>query len=57
MVGIVLMVSFTSANEKSAADYNQKMLDQVNYNLDSYLRSMMKISDAAYYRIIKSSDF
>ncbi len=56
MVGIVLMVSFTSANEKSAADYNQKMLDQVNYNLDSYLRSMMKISDAAYYRIIKSSD-
>ena len=56
MVGIVLMVSFTSANEKNAADYNQKMLDQVNYNLDSYLRSMMKISDAAYYRIIKSSD-
>lgn len=56
LVGIVLTVSFTNAHENNAAQYNTKMLDQVNFNLDSYLRNMMKISDSVYYRVIKSTD-
>jgi len=32
------------------------VLAQVNWNLDSYLRNMMRVSDTVYYRVIKSAD-
>lgn len=32
------------------------MLAQVNLNLDSYLRNMMRVSDTVYYRVIKNTD-
>lgn len=35
---------------------SQKVLAQVNLNLDSYLRRMMRVSDAMYYRVIKNTD-
>ncbi len=35
---------------------SQKVLAQVNLNLDSYLRRMMRMSDAMYYRVIKNTD-
>lgn len=35
---------------------SQKVLAQVNLNLDSYLRRMMRVSDAMYYRVIKKTD-
>ena len=35
---------------------SQKVLAQVNLNLDSYLRRMMRVSDTMYYRVIKDAD-
>ena len=39
-----------------AAETSQRVLEQVNWNLDSYLRSMMRVSDTVYYRVIKNAD-
>lgn len=35
---------------------SQKVINQVEINLSSYLRSMMRISDAMYYNVIKNKD-
>ncbi len=32
---------------------SQRVLAQVNLNLDAYLRRMMRLSDTAYYSVIK----
>ena len=37
-------------------DGSQRVLAQVNLNLDGYLRRMMRISDTMYFRVIKSTD-
>lgn len=35
---------------------NQTMINQVNLSVDSYLRSIMKLSDSLYYGVIKNAD-
>ena len=35
---------------------NQTMLAQVNHSVDSYLRTIMKLSDSLYYDVIKNAD-
>lgn len=35
---------------------NQTMLTQVNHSVDSYLRTIMKLSDSLYYDVIKNAD-
>ncbi|MCR5509367.1 MAG: sensor histidine kinase [Lachnospiraceae bacterium] len=35
---------------------NQQIVDQVSWNLNSYIRSMMGISDTMYYNVIKNTD-
>lgn len=47
---------FTIATEDMVSKNNEAILEQVNLNLDSYLRRVMKISDTIYYRAIKKSD-
>ncbi|WP_300379404.1 sensor histidine kinase [Clostridium sp.] len=47
---------FTVETEDMVAKNNEAILEQVNLNLDSYLRRVMKISDTIYYRAIKKSD-
>lgn len=56
LVGISLYLRYTNATMEMATDNNKAVLDQVNMNLDSYLRNMMKISDTMYYRVIKRVD-
>jgi len=56
MVGISLYLRFANASEDMASENNKAILEQVNMNLDSYLRSMMKVADSMYYRVIKKSD-
>ncbi len=55
-IGMSLLVRFTTSNEASVSEYNKRILDQVNLNVDVYLRSMMKVSDSMYYRVIKNTD-
>ena len=35
---------------------SEKILAQVNFNLDHYLRRIMRISDTLYYNVIKRDD-
>lgn len=35
---------------------SQRVLSQINLNLDSYLRRMMRVSDTLYYSVIKNTD-
>lgn len=56
VVGGSLYLRFSNLTEEMVAKNNQAILDQVNLNLDSYLRKMMKISDTMYYRGIKKKD-
>ncbi|MGL4572058.1 MAG: sensor histidine kinase [Clostridium sp.] len=55
--GQVLYVKFIKINENLTSKNNQAIVNQVNINLDSYLRNVMKISDGIYYNVIKKSDF
>ena len=56
MVGSALYLRFINSTESMVSENNKSMLDQVNLNLDSYLRNMMKVSDATYYNVIKKKD-
>lgn len=56
MVGATLNLRFINSTESMVSENNKSMLEQVNLNLDSYLRNMMKVSDATYYNVIKKKD-
>ena len=55
-MGLSLFWRFSSATGELVAENSQRVLAQVNWNLDSYLRSMMRVSDTMDYRVIKSAD-
>ena len=55
-LGVALMLRFSSSSNAMAAESSQRVLAQVNLNLDSYLRNMMRVSDTVYYRVIKNTD-
>lgn len=55
-MGTSLFLRFTAVAEASAGESNKRIVDQVNLNLDGYLKNMMKVSDSMYYRVIKNCD-
>ncbi len=56
VVGGALYIRFSNSTEEMISKNNETIIEQVNLNLDSYLRNMMKISDTIYYRAIKKVD-
>lgn len=56
MVGSALYLRFTNSTESMVSENNKSMLEQVNLNLDNYLRNMRKVSDTIYYNVIKKKD-
>lgn len=56
MVGSALYLRFINSTESMISENNKNMIEQVNLNLDSYLRDMRKVSDATYYNVIKKKD-
>lgn len=56
MVGGVLYLRFINSDERMVQENNKAILEQVNLNLDSYLRNIMRVSDTAYYNVIKKKD-
>ena len=56
-LGITLYATYTRNAEELVAEDNRKLVAQVELNLTNYLRNMMRISDTAYYSVIKSIDF
>ena len=55
-LGLTLFFRFSSTSNTQVAENSQRVLAQVNLNLDTYLRSMMRVSDTAYYQVIKDAD-
>lgn len=56
VLGLALFLRFSSATNRQMAENTQQVLAQVNLNLDTYLRSMMRISDTVYYQILKDGE-
>jgi two-component system sensor histidine kinase YesM len=54
--GLTLFLRFSASNNAQLAKNSQRVLAQVNLNLDAYLRGMMRVSDTMYYRVIKNAD-
>lgn len=55
-MSISLFWRFAADTQRMEQESSQRILSQVNLNLDSYLRRMMRISDTMYYRVIKNTD-
>jgi two-component system sensor histidine kinase YesM len=47
---------FASSTKDITIENNEQLIDQVNMNLNSYLRNMMRISNSMYYSVIKKVD-
>ena len=56
LMGLSLVWRFSAGAEELANENTRRVLSQVNMNLDSYLRRMMRVSDAMYYQVIKNTD-
>lgn len=56
-LGMSLFWRFSATTEVLIEDNSQRILSQINMNLDSYLRRMMRISDTLYYSVIKNTEF
>ena len=56
VLGLTLFIRFSAASNTQMAENSQRVLAQVNLNLDTYLRSMMRVSDTVYYQIVKDAD-
>ena len=55
-MGIVLYTQFANNSKNMAIESNKQLLDQASWNLNTYIRSMMSISDTMYYSVIKNRD-
>jgi len=54
--GIALYVQMSNQLTTVIQEENQAVLRQVNQSVDSYLRTIMKLSDSLYYGVIKNAD-
>lgn len=58
MLSVVLLLSskYMNAAQKMVSEDNLRVVNQVNLNLDNYLHNMMRVSNAMYYRVVKTAD-
>ena len=56
-LGMSLLWRFSDITQGLIEENSQRILSQVNMNLDSYLRRMMRVSDTLYYSVIKNTEF
>ena len=57
LITAVLLNRYERTLERQVLADSQKLIGQVEINLNTYLRSMMRSSDAVYYNVIKKVDF
>jgi two-component system sensor histidine kinase YesM len=55
-LGVTLYRQFVQRMEAAAKENSTQLLSQTAINLEDYLRSMRRISDAMYYSVIKDTD-
>ena len=56
LIGVVLYMQMSRQLTMAVQDENQAVLEQINRSVDSYLRTIMKLSDSLYYGVIKNAD-
>lgn len=56
LIGVSLYGRLNSQMSATIQTENQALLTQVNRSVDSYLRTIMKLSDSLYYGVIKNAD-
>lgn len=56
LMGLALFLRFSATSNAQAEESAQQVLAQVNRNMDNYLRAMMRVSNTAYYQVIKDLD-
>ncbi len=57
MVGAMLYIRFATLTREKTIESTERMMEQAGEDLEDYLGSMRRISDTAYYNIIKERDF
>ena len=55
-LGVLLYKQFSRKEETLMRENSRQLLEQTAINLEDYLRSMRRISDAMYYSVIKDKD-
>ncbi|MCI8661316.1 MAG: sensor histidine kinase [Lachnospiraceae bacterium] len=56
LIGISLYGRLSAQLTATIREENQAVISQVNLSVDSYLRTIMKLSDSLYYGVIKNAD-
>ena len=57
ITGIVMYMRFSNLSRQEMIKSTQKLMEQSKESMEDYLMNMRQISDAAYYSVIKESDF
>lgn len=57
ILGMVMYYRFSAMSRQEVIQGTQKLMEQAGENMEDYLGDMRQISDAAYYNVIKESDF
>lgn len=56
LISMALYYRLSSQLTKTIQEEDQVVINQVNRSMDSYLRTIMKLSDSLYYGVIKNAD-
>lgn len=56
ILGLALYSQFSAKAIESAVENDKQVLEQVSWNLNTYIRNMMSVSDSYYYSVIKKKD-
>lgn len=56
-MGSVMYILFSSASRQESVNSTAKLMEQTEDNIEEYLVNMRQVSDAAYYNIIKETNF
>lgn len=55
-ISIALYTRYVDSTESIIIEDNKKLINQASMNMETYIRSMMRISDTMYYSVIKKAD-
>ncbi len=56
LIGVSLYGRLAGQLTEAIREENQTVINQVNLSVDSYLRTIMKLSDSLYYGVVKNAD-
>lgn len=56
MTGFAMYSRFSARLRENAIEKDKQVLEQVAWNLNTYIRNMMSVSDSFYYSVVKRTD-